>query len=148
VQKGAAEECWNWIKFRNADGYGQFWDGTYRNEQPRFINAHRWLWIHLHGQIEDHLRVCHSCDNPSCCNPAHLFIGTQRDNMHDAIRKGRWNPSSPGEKNPRAKLTWEQVREMRSSYTGRRGEIGDLAVLYGVTRDQISKILLGKAWVE
>jgi hypothetical protein len=78
------EDCWIWTGWKNPLGYGHLnlADGT------RWL-AHRLSWVIHFGDIPDKLVICHSCDNPSCVNPSHLFIGTQKDNVQDAIKKGR-----------------------------------------------------------
>lgn len=77
--------CWNWAKSRNKDGYGlKYADG-------RKHYAHRWMYEQHKGRIPEGHGVLHSCDNPACVNPEHLFTGTQKDNMQDCIRKGRMN---------------------------------------------------------
>jgi hypothetical protein len=73
-----AAQCWNWIGYRTADGYGQY----------NHKSSHRTAWELTNGSIAEGLCVCHTCDNPPCCNPAHLFLGTPRDNAQDATRKG------------------------------------------------------------
>jgi hypothetical protein len=75
-------QCWNFTGFCGK-GYGQF------SVSKVPIRAHRFSWELEHGPIPDSLRVLHSCDNPSCVNPEHLFLGTDKDNQHDAIKKGR-----------------------------------------------------------
>jgi len=78
------------------------------------MNAHRASWIETNGEIPVGLNVCHKCDVPQCINPEHLFLGTQRENVLDMWEKGR-HPSINigGEKHPGAKVTLEQVREIR-----------------------------------
>ena len=75
--------CWMWTAGRDGDGYG-----SYRNKR-----AHRVAWQLTRGPIPDGLVVCHSCDNPACVRPDHLFLGTQQDNIQDMLRKGRRPPA-------------------------------------------------------
>jgi len=100
--KGPEDECWNWQASTAGKGYGQIKiPGTRRQ-----IYAHRLSYlIHL-GEIPDGKEVCHTCDNPLCVNPAHLFLGTRKDNAQDMKQKFR---STFGEKNARAKLTEKDV---------------------------------------
>lgn len=91
VRQQDSERCWEWLGFK-ACGYGRFYSSAAR----RSVVAHRWMYVYVYGQFDETLDVCHSCDNPSCVNPLHLFIGTARDNIEDCIRKGRRN-SAAGE---------------------------------------------------
>lgn len=76
--------CWLWLASRRSGGYGQFaLDGRRR------IRASRFAWELTYGAIESNLFVLHECDNPPCCNPTHLFLGTHGDNMADMVAKGR-----------------------------------------------------------
>jgi len=75
--------CWNWTRYLDENGYGvSCWHGkkTY---------AHRLSWRSIHGDITSEDKICHRCDNPSCVNPDHLFVGTQHDNILDCLKKGR-----------------------------------------------------------
>jgi DNA invertase Pin-like site-specific DNA recombinase len=94
------------------------------------------------------LKVCHSCDNPSCVNPKHLFLGTQRDNMEDMINKGRGKlppPPPRGEKNHATKLTEDKVLEIVHLYKSGEKK-SDLAKRYKVTTQAIYLILKGENW--
>ena len=75
--------CWEWIGAKDKNGYGVI---TYKTLP---IKAHRYSFSVHYGEILEGMSVLHKCDNPSCVNPEHLFQGTQRDNMHDAIKKKR-----------------------------------------------------------
>ncbi len=76
-------ECWIWLGSKNAGGYGQArWDGTTRL-------AHRYVYTMLVGAIPDGMVLRHSCDNPPCCNPDHLLVGTNLDNRRDSVERGR-----------------------------------------------------------
>ena len=76
-------DCWLWTASKTKEGYGYFrFDGAMRK-------AHRMSWLLTNGEIPEGMLVCHTCDNPSCVNPKHLWLGTNRDNMDDMNAKGR-----------------------------------------------------------
>lgn len=107
VSRGPYAECWPWMASvrRKDEGYGAFWlEGKH---QP----ASRVAWMLTNGPIADGLVVCHRCDNPPCCNPAHLFLGTAKDNDADRVAKGR---QVKGSKQPNAVLTEEVVLRLRA----------------------------------
>jgi len=118
----------------------------YISVKGKSVILSRLIYSTLHGEIPMGMVVCHHCDNPSCINPAHLFLGTQNDNVQDMIRKGR-RAVSRGQKNGRSKLSDEQVREIRDAYDGRRGAQTVLARKYGVSCTQISGIVRGTKWI-
>ena len=81
--------CWEWQASKTKTGYGYF--GISRSNKTSILLAHRVSFAIHNGEIPDGMYVCHHCDNPSCCNPSHLFSGTQKQNLQDAARKGRMN---------------------------------------------------------
>lgn len=112
-------DCWEWLGYKNPDGYGI----VMRNSRKEL--THRTAWILTYGNIPENLCVCHKCDNPSCVNPAHLFIGTMQDNVNDMFSKGR-QPYTKGSKGGRAILTEEQILAIRILYQAgiRQCELG------------------------
>lgn len=139
IQRGEPNECWPWTKGHTGAGYGQLGYG-----RRRVLYTHRVAWeIANNRTLEPGEHVCHVCDNPPCCNPAHLFVGSQADNLADARRKQRLN--NRGENCSKAKLTEGQVRDLVRRYLG--GEWGsDLAKEFGVIPTTVSHILLGDRW--
>lgn len=112
--------------------------------------GHRVSWVKHFGPIPDGLWVLHKCDTPACCNPQHLFLGSPADNTRDMMKKGRGKCPPPrfGDQSPAAKLTSDDVREIRRLY--RRGVPGfgqvALAKRYGVNFKAVANIVNGTAW--
>ena len=98
--------CWEFKGKKNRDGYGSF---RYKNSNNL---AHRASWIMFKGEIPNNMCVCHSCDNPSCLNPEHLFLGTHKENMQDSARKGR----RKGKPANNRKFSSVQIVEIISAY--------------------------------
>jgi hypothetical protein len=136
VAVGAKDECWPWTKAKR-NGYGRVWfDG-------KVESAHRVAYALHYGFPAFGKSVCHSCDNPSCCNPAHLWIGTPAENSRDMARKRRAARNiRAGESHPRAKLTEKQVLIIRRT----NAPVALLASHYGVSRKHIYAIRNGVAW--
>lgn len=125
--------CWEWPGFRDKNGYGR------ANFNGKTTVAHRAVYQLTGGVIPEGMNLCHRCDNPPCCRPDHMFIGTQKDNCQDAKAKAR---HSHGERNGSAKLSEEAVREIRSSGLTQWG----LADKFGVTQSAIWAVIHRRAW--
>jgi HNH endonuclease len=140
--------CWLWIGGSDSDGYGRF-----RGENSVMIRAHRFSWQLHRGQIPPGFEVLHTCDNPPCVNPLHLFLGTNELNVIDKVCKGRTARGAKcrtkklyfGESNWKSKLTSQQVADIREL---RRSGVGttELARRFGVNRATIQRIVSGKSW--
>lgn len=138
VDKRGQLECWPWLACTNAKGYGWFGAG----DGPRL--AHRVAWEIENGPIPDGLFVLHRCDNPPCVNAAHLFLGTNVDNMDDMKAKGR-APKNAGVKNGRAKLVEADVLVIRHRIAA--GEmLRAIATDYGVSEGVVNHIKDGRSW--
>jgi hypothetical protein len=168
ILKGAADECWPWLGHKDKKGYGR-WMYTVSLNKRVSIRPHRMALFLASGTQPVGLLACHRCDNPPCCNPAHLFFGTSQDNMTDAANKGRMASGDKnimrrhpelshfnGKKNPqwivrgrrhgRAKLEAGDVIAIRASFTGKHGDLTRLGKQYGVSHRNILDIIKRKTW--
>lgn len=138
VVKCGPGECWPWTGAKNWKGYGFFrWDG--KNQ-----NAHRVAWILANGPIPDGIHCLHKCDNRECQNPAHLFLGTNLDNIADKMAKGR-HRGARGERSGSAKLTSEHVYQILDRAAA--GEkYASIAKDFGVYEGHISMIVTRRTW--
>jgi|SRR5947207_6439155 len=137
-----AGDCWVWMGFHSSSGYARF----------RYQYVHRLVWEAMYGPIPPGLWVLHHCDNRSCINPKHLWLGTVRDNAQDALRKGRLNLAGlrlgnrkRGEARAMSKLTAAKVREIRERAA--KGEkYSVMAPEYGVCASLISEVARRLRW--
>jgi hypothetical protein len=137
VDVGLPDQCWEWQGYRTPDGYGRL-----QRFRGRMELAHRVAWESVKGPIPDGMLVCHTCDNPPCVNPAHLFLGTHLDNARDKMAKGRWRWAPLfGEASPSAKLTDAEVDAIRQEYAAGGVSQRALAARYGVHQVHISRLV-------
>ena len=134
------DSCWLWQGMKNQGGYG-----VVRIDGDQGL-AHRAAWRIHHGRdIPSGKSICHTCDNPSCVNPKHLFIGEHADNMKDMAKKGRRAGIGVGSCNGNSKLNESQVKEIKSKLAkGARRKA--LSEEYNICLSMIDRIIDGKAW--
>lgn len=130
--------CWEWFGSRSRKGYG------FIRHKKRLWQTHRFVWFALHGDIPSGMYICHKCDNPRCCNPEHLFLGTSSENAKDAFSKNR-RIARRGELNGGSKLNDAKVREILSMLkSGEKKRT--IARRFGIGVDTIILINLGRRW--
>lgn len=149
VDKRGEDECWPWLGFRNHDGYGRTWINNYG------YFAHRVIYNLAHPNVielnapkstDSSGFLLHTCDNPICCNPKHLVVGTHADNMADKAAKGR-TPDFSGDKGPRCKLSMDQVREARK-LRKEGASVKSLADKFGLSLPSMKTLLRGESYRE
>ena len=130
--------CWPWTGKKNPEGYGEI------QVNHRIVKAHRLSYELATGEkIPPKTEVCHKCDNPSCVNPNHLFLGDHSANMRDMVKKGRGRqPKLAGEACGASKLTLAQVLEIRSA----PGVHKAIARQFGISQTQVSRIKRRATW--
>lgn len=134
--------CWEWNGSLNSHGYGQISQGPRSADgSSKPLIASRVAWELNHGPIAEEMCVCHTCDNPRCVNPGHLFLGTKHKNNSDMAMKRR---SRNGERRPQFKLADFQVETMRSLYEAGGITQAELAKQFGVSQAAVSMIISGQ----
>lgn len=137
VDRSKANDCWEWKGSKIKKGYGQIFrriDGIGIS-----IHTHRLAYEIYHGKIPKGMCVLHSCDNRSCCNPRHLFLGTNKDNINDMVLKNR---NIKGETHPLHKLLEKDILLIRLS----KDKTKDLSIIYNVHPSTIRRIRSKKSW--
>lgn len=132
----SSSDCWIWKGAKNRRSYGKF------SLTSKLVPAHRASYILFKGEIPEDKLVCHSCDNPSCVKPAHLWIGTFQDNSDDMVNKQR---SLFGEKHIKAKLTLEginKIRQLNSEGMTQR----KIASLFEISPGHVNNIIMKRVW--
>jgi len=141
VEVKDSASCWEWKKRKDNNGYGRtnlFYYDSYRK-----TGAHQIALILSGKHIPDGKLVRHLCNNPSCCNPKHLDIGTAKDNALDCVKSGR---TMIGSKNPSSKLTEQDVKEIKEQLAIGKKLGAILGKKYGVSKTIISDIKNNKIW--
>lgn len=130
--------CWEWTASCAGKGYGQMKLPKQRKQEY----SHRLAYLIYKGPILDGHYVCHTCDNPKCCNPDHLFLGTCKENLQDMKSKNR---HLAGEKNSMAKLTAEDIEKIKVCIAAGMSQ-RQIGKAFGVHQSAISKINIGRRW--
>jgi DNA-binding CsgD family transcriptional regulator len=140
VRKAGENECWEWIGRKSKFGYGEMASDhvVYRAHRLIYELSNNVVLPRINGMKPDSKIVMHSCDNPGCCNPKHLFLGTPKENTHDMMRKGR-RYDFEGERGQNAKLTNAQAEEIRELCRQKIPQ-KDIAAKYGVSVPTVSGI--------
>lgn len=137
VEKKSPNECWEWIGATDSKGYGKFFsceDGSHK-----LLISHRIAYFLANGVDPGDEVVCHSCDNPLCCNPAHLWLGTHQDNIDDMCRKGRQGRAA-------STLSDNDVFMMREFWYSRMFTQSEIGTMYGLTKPAVCNIVNGNTF--
>lgn len=134
-----SNDCWNWVGGKDGGGYGCFSSSMMKERK-----SHRISWILHYGEIPNGMHILHHCDNPSCVNPNHLFIGKNVDNVRDKIRKGRIGDFS-GTRNGMCKLTENEVLNIRKLHD-EGVSYRMLSKKFNIGMTQIGRIIRKESW--
>lgn len=136
VETAGDDDCWVWAKSKDRKGYGKFGVGSMKDGTRRIEQSSRTAWRLTNGPIPDGLFVCHSCDNPPCCNPRHLWLGTCKENLQDMHAKGRFYAKSWTDK--------EKIKAIK--ILGASKTIEEIANEIDVQPSFVSKVLRGASF--
>lgn len=139
VDKRGLNQCWEWSAGRLSNGYGAF------RITGVSQSAHRASWMIHNGEIPEGMLVCHHCDNRTCINPDHLFLGTAQDNLDDMTAKNR---RAKGERIGTSKLKQSEVDGIRNLYNSTNTTMVELGIKYSVHYTNVSMIINNKSWVD
>lgn len=149
VSIGSESECWEWTAHTDKGGYGMFWFNG------KDVGAHRFSWVAHFGQLELELLVCHTCDNPKCVNPKHLFKGTYEDNTNDMYTKHRKNNGDTVSRDncvlgdtTMSKKEEELYRELWLSDPETHQKIQQVIEITGMTKSEVMRRLIQGMTIE
>lgn len=136
--------CWNWVASKVPKGYGQF--GLNVSGVARKVRSHRFAYLLTYGLVPQNMCVLHRCDNPACCNPEHLFLGTVRDNNVDMVLKGRQVVRRlHGERSTSSILTTADVMAIYALHSKGLSQ-QNISEIFDVTISAVNVIITGKNW--
>lgn len=144
--------CWEWKAGKDEGGYGRFHCPGWHDSSNTMVAAHRFSWVVTNDEIPNHdsyhgMCVLHKCDNPSCVNPLHLFLGTNEENVRDMDeKKRRVTLSHKGSTHSNSKLTESQVIEIYDLHKNKNISQLDLSKMYNVSHSNINHIFTGRNW--
>ena len=139
----SAEECWPWHGSRSPDGYGEI---RFTRSRKKAVATHVAIFVDRREIVPSGMLVCHTCDNPPCVNPNHLYVGSRADNMRDMHDRGLWHSGQvKGEDNGNSVLKDSDIFQIVSMINGGLTNSA-IASRFGVTHSTISLIRLGKKW--
>ena len=140
TNKAGPNDCWEWTGSVRRGGYGHIGTNGRKTE-----SSHRIAWKLFRGDVPAGMYVCHSCDNPPCVNPAHLWLGAPSDNVQDCLSKGRRIGAS-GEKHKDAILTEKNVLRIRRIYAMGKHTQSEIGKRFGVSPRTVSDAVRGNTW--